>query len=207
MDERQSETLRKTSLGGSLLAAITASLCCIGPLVAVALGASGFATAGFFTKWRPLLLAVTFVLLGLAWFLTFRKPKQQCADGSCSTKPVARWNKIILVFATAVVLVSAAFPNLSSVILRKDTATGKSVNVAGAEVLKVRISSMDCAACAGSIRKTLSAEAGVRRADVSFDTKDAVVYYDANRISREEVIATINKTGFKAEPLIETKEP
>ena len=207
MDERQSEALRKTSLGGSVVAAITASLCCIGPLVAVAIGASGFAAAGFFTKWRPFLLASTFALLGLAWFLTYRKSKQQCADGSCSTNPVARWNRVVLWMATAAVFVSAAFPNLSSALLRKESATGESVNFTAANVLKVRIPSMDCAACAASIRKTLSAEAGVRRADVSFDTKDAVVYYDANRISREEVIATINKTGFKAEPLIETKEP
>lgn len=207
MNERRSETLRKTSLGGSILAAITASLCCIGPLVAAVLGASGFAAASFFSKWRPVLLAVTFLLLGLAWLLTYRKSKAECADGTCQTKPVARWNKIVLTFATIFVLVSAAFPNLSAVFVRNRSSSGDSANVAGADVLKVSIPSMDCAACAANIQKTLSAQAGVRKADVTFDTKQAVVYYDASRISREQVIETINNTGFKAETSTEKKEP
>ena len=84
----KSKALQKATLGGSILAAITASLCCIGPLVAVALGASGFAASAVFEKWRPVFLDVTFALLALAWYLTYRKPKTTCEEGSaCATKP------------------------------------------------------------------------------------------------------------------------
>src|SRR5713226_7325177 len=77
----KSKTLQTASLGGSILAAITASLCCIGPLVAVALGAGGFAASAVFEKWRPVFLGATFTFLALAWYLTYRKPKAACEEG------------------------------------------------------------------------------------------------------------------------------
>ena len=62
-------------LCGSVLSAIAASLCCIGPLVAVIVGASGFAAAGLFAQWRPLFLTITVLMLVAAWYLTYRHPK------------------------------------------------------------------------------------------------------------------------------------
>lgn len=198
----KSKALQKATLGGSILAAITASLCCIGPLVAVLLGAGGFAASAVFEKWRPVFLGVTFALLALAWYLTYRKPKAACEEGSaCATKPVSKWNKVILWFATGFVLIAAAFPSLSSAILR---ATQTTAPVAGADentaVLKVKIPSMDCAACALNIQSVLKKQAGVVSAQVSFDTKDAVVRYDATKLSPEKIIAAIDQTGFKTEP-------
>ncbi|HUZ06198.1 MAG TPA: mercuric transporter MerT family protein [Candidatus Paceibacterota bacterium] len=198
----KSKTLQKAALGGSLLAAITASLCCIGPLVAVLLGASGFAASAVFEKWRPVFLGVTFALLALAWYLTYRKPKAPCEEGStCATRPVAKWSKVVLWFATGVVLVTAAFPSLSSAILR---GTQSSAPVAVADgnsaVLKVKIPSMDCAACAVSIQTKLRQQPGVVTAQVSYDTKTAMVQYDATKLTPEKIIAAIDETGFKAEP-------
>jgi len=43
----------KLALGGSVLSAITASLCCIGPLVAVIVGASGLRQQGFLPNRVP----------------------------------------------------------------------------------------------------------------------------------------------------------
>jgi copper chaperone CopZ len=200
----KSKALQKASLGGSILAAITASLCCIGPLVAVALGAGGFAASAVFEKWRPAFLGVTFALLAQAWYLNYRKPKAACEEGSvCATKPVAKWNKVVLWFATVFVLVAAAFPSLSSAILRvtqSNPDAPSAVADANSAVLKVKIPSMDCAACALNIQSVLKKEAGVQQAQVSFDTKDAVVRYDAEKTSPEKIIAAIDQTGFKAEP-------
>jgi copper chaperone CopZ len=198
----KSKALQKATLGGSLLAAIAASLCCIGPLVAVALGTGGFAASALFEKWRPVFLGVTFALLALAWYLTYRKPKANCEEGSaCATKPVSKWNKMVLWFATGVVLLMAAFPSLSSAILR---ATQPSPPVAVADgnsaILKVKIPSMDCAACAVSIQTKLRKQTGVVTAQVSYDTKEAVVQYDTAKLSPEKIIAAIDQTGFKAEP-------
>lgn len=198
----KSKVLQKATLGGSILAAITASLCCIGPLVAVLLGASGFAASAVFEKWRAVFLGVTFALLALAWYLTYRKPKAACAEGSvCATKPVSKWNKVALWFATGAVLVTAAFPSLSSAILRGTQSNAPGVVAdANSAVLKVKIPSMDCAACAVSIQTKLRKQAGIITASVNYDTKDAVVQYDATKLLPEKIMATIDETGFKAEP-------
>ena len=198
----KSKALQKATLGGSVLAAITASLCCIGPMVAVLLGASGFAASAVFEEWRPVFLGLTVVLLALAWYLTYRKPKAACEEGSaCATKPVAKWNKAVLWFATGVILVTAAFPSLSSAILRGTQSNAPVVvTEANSAVLKVKIPSMDCAACALNIQSVLKKQAGVQQAQVSFDTKEAVVRYDATTLSPEKIIAAIDQTGFKAEP-------
>jgi copper chaperone CopZ len=198
----KSKALQKATLGGSVLAAITASLCCIGPLVAVALGAGGFVASAVFEKWRPVFLGVTFALLALAWYLTYRKPRAACAEGSaCASKPVTSWNKVVLWFATGVVFLMAAFPSLSSAILRGAQSNAPAVVTNGnSAVLKVKIPSMDCAACAVSIQKKLRRQQGVVAAHVSYDTKEAVVQYDTAKLSPEKIFGAINETGFKAEP-------
>jgi len=200
----KSKALQKATLGGSILAVIIASLCCIGPLIAVALGAGGFAASAVFEKWRPVFLAVTFALLALAWFLTYRKPKASCEKGSaCAAKPVSKWSKVVLWFATGFVLIAAAFPSLSSAILRgSQRSTPGVVAVPNSAILKVQIPSMDCAACALNIQSVLKKQAGVVQAQVSFDTKEAVVQYDRTKVSPEKIIAAIDQTGFKAEPTI-----
>jgi copper chaperone CopZ len=198
----KSKALQKATLGGSLLAAVIASLCCIGPLLAVAFGLGGFAASAVFEKWRPVFLGVTFALLALAWYLTYRKPKESCEEGSaCATKPAGKWNKVVLWIATGIVLLTTAFPSLSSVILR-GTQSSVPGAVAGdnSVVLKVEIPSMDCAACAVSIQTKMRKLAGVITASVNYDTKEAEVQYDATKLAPEKIIAAIDETGFKAEP-------
>lgn len=209
----KSRVLQKATLGGSVLAAIAASLCCIGPLVTVALGAGGFAASAVFEKWRPVFLGVTFALLALAWYLTYRKPEAACEDGStCATKPAAKWNKLVLWIATGIVLIAATFPSLSSAIARvtlggSDACCAPSAVVhSNTAVLKVKIPSMDCAACALNIQTILRKQAGVQQAQVSFDTKEAVVRYDAAKLSPEKVISAIDQSGFKAEPTIRKEQ-
>src|SRR6266566_9673787 len=93
----------KLTAVGSVIAAVAASICCIGPLVAVTLGVGSLAAASGLQKWRPLFLGVTFVLLGVAWYLTYRKPKAQgCAEGTaCAATPRAKGGKFVLWIATA----------------------------------------------------------------------------------------------------------
>lgn len=103
---------RETMLVASVIAAVTASLCCLGPIAAAVVGLGSFGAAAVFEAWRPYLLGLTFVLLALGFYFTYRKPEAQCADGSvCTTRPaVGRWNKILLWLATGLVVAFAAFP-------------------------------------------------------------------------------------------------
>jgi copper chaperone CopZ len=198
----------KVSMFGSVLAAIAASGCCIGPLVAVALGAGGFAASAVFEKWRPVFLGVTLTLLGLAWYLSYRKPKATCKQGSaCATAAVSKRNKVVLLFATAFVVAAAAFPSVASGLLRASRAASDAccalpiATKASSVVLRARIPKMDCAACALNIESVLKKQTGVEQARASFDTKEAVVQYDATKVSPEKIITAIDQTGFRAEPV------
>lgn len=108
---------QKTTLIGSVLTAILASVCCIGPLVFAVLGISG---AGFILKfeaYRPLFIIVATALLGTAFYFTYKKkPAEECADGTyCANPKSDRINKIILWVATGLVVIAIFFPTIISV--------------------------------------------------------------------------------------------
>lgn len=117
---RKAQTIAKA---GALISAILASACCRLPLLLIAFGVSGGALAARFEAVRPVLLPVTFALLGMAFFFTYRKPRVAAAtasDGgeSCGCPPevrrgftIKRMNRLMLWVVTVFVLAFAFFPN------------------------------------------------------------------------------------------------
>src|SRR5260370_12050250 len=103
----------KTFIGASLLAALAASLCCILAIVFALAGAGIVGASAFFEAWRPVLLAITFILLGLGFYFAYRK-RMTCAPGSACERPaVTKAGRIWLWLATVFVLLFAAFPYYS----------------------------------------------------------------------------------------------
>ena len=170
------------------------------------LSVGSLAAASGLEKWRPLFLGLTFVLLGMAWYLTYRKPKPEpCAEGpACAARPGAKGGKAVLWIATALAVALAALPLYAAAVARllhpEGAGPARSAG-ANAASMKVKIPSMDCAACAVNIQRTLRKKEGVAQAEVVFKTKEAVIEYDPARISPEKIVAVIDGTGFKAEPL------
>ncbi|HEY5552638.1 MAG TPA: mercuric transporter MerT family protein [Opitutaceae bacterium] len=182
------------TIGGAVLAGIAASLCCVGPLLALSIGLGSFAAAEWFAEWRPVLLGLTFVLLGLAWFLTYRRSKADCADGSCARRP-GKAARISLWVGTLVALAAAVYPSLP--------AANHGINAAAIApsdaTLSVMIPSMDCAACAKGIEASIGRAPGVKQAAVDFDTKTAVLVFDPAFTSREQLLALIDASGFPSD--------
>lgn len=111
-----SNNIHKTTLIGSILTAILASICCIGPIVFAVLGISG---AGFvlkFEAYRPLFIILAVGLLGTAFYFTYKKkPAEECADGTyCANPKSDRINKIILWIATVLIFAAIFFPTIIS---------------------------------------------------------------------------------------------
>ena len=183
------------------MSALAASLCCLGPLVAAVLGIGGFAASSWFAAWRPYFLAASFGLLALAWYLTYRRAPGTCADGeSCAPAAGRKGAKIFLWVVTALAIPAALFPSLLSL---GGTSLATATKADGTE-LRVRIPSMDCVACAKGIEATLRRTPGVIHATVDYDTKNAVIVFDPQRTTAAELIATIDRTGFKAEKISQT---
>lgn len=180
------------SLAGGVFAGIAASVCCLGPLLALALGLGG--SAAWFAPWRPVLLGVTFVLLGLAWYLTYRRPRAACAEGSCD-QPPGRAARVGLWLGTLVALGAAIFPALPTANLTFDA---RAV-AAGHAKFSVSVPSMDCPACATGLEASLRRVPGVKQVAVDYGSKLAVLAYDPAVVSRDQLLAVIDASGFPAE--------
>ena len=94
------------------LAAIGASLCCIGPLVLVALGIGG-AWISYLTAlepYRPFFVVITLVFLFLAFRKLYIIPRQCEPDDVCAISTVLRNQKIIFWVISVLLIALLTFP-------------------------------------------------------------------------------------------------
>ncbi len=105
-DQSRSKWLAAAGISGALMA----SSCCVVPLLLVTLGISG-AWIGNLTAlepYKPYLLSITFLLLGLGFWYVYFKPKKECEEGSYCARPFsARITKFALWIATLLAILSA----------------------------------------------------------------------------------------------------
>lgn len=112
-----SDGLGKAALAGGLLAAIVASVCCLGPLVLVSVGIGGAWISGLtaFEPYRPYALGVALVCMGLAWRQIYRAPAAaQCEPGTlCALPQTNRIYRVMFWLVSAFVLLALGFPYLA----------------------------------------------------------------------------------------------
>ncbi|KTD53892.1 mercuric transporter MerT family protein [Legionella quateirensis] len=98
-----------SALGGAIIGALTASLCCIGPGVLLAFGISG-AWVSTFTQLeflRPIGLVITLGFLMLAFWKLYLEAPQSCsADKPCAL----RIQRFIFWVITLLLILLLAFP-------------------------------------------------------------------------------------------------
>lgn len=114
----RSPSLRRATLGASMASAFAASICCIGPLAAALLGATGLGALVAFERYRWYFTGITLFFLAGAFYMTYRKKIEgACEPGSvCATvgpTRVERINRIVLWVITVVVLLVLTFPTWS----------------------------------------------------------------------------------------------
>lgn len=108
---------RLAALGG-VSAGIASALCCVGPLVAVAIGVSGAGLAATFEPLRPYFLGAAGLSLGAGFFWVSREEQKACDPGKRCASPEARRSmKRWLWIATAIVLVFGSFSWWSKFVL------------------------------------------------------------------------------------------
>jgi copper chaperone CopZ len=71
-------------------------------------------------------------------------------------------------------------------------------NHSDSDRLRLRIVGLDCVACSLVIRRALEEVNGVRNVGVSYMMNLALVDYDPDVVSKEEIMKAVKKTGYDA---------
>ena len=197
------------SAGAGLLVAITASLCCITPVLALISGASGIAASfSWLEPFRPYLIGITVLVLGFAWY---QKLKPKPADMDCACEPGEEektpfmQSKLFLGMVTVFAMVMLAFPYYSSIFYPDVQKDNLAVSQSTVHEISLAIDGMTCTSCEEHIDHAAMEVAGVLTANSDFKTGEAIVKYDESTSSRQEVIDAINATGYKVVSVIEKK--
>lgn len=102
----------RRSLFAAVIAAIGASLCCVAPLVLLALGIGGawISTLTALEPYRPIFIGVVLVFLGLAFHKLYIAPRKCAAGDACAVPGTLRNQRIIFWTVTLVLAALVAFP-------------------------------------------------------------------------------------------------
>jgi copper ion binding protein len=185
----------KTLATASIVSAVLASLCCIGPLVAVGLGIGVFGAATLFESLRPYLLVFTAALLGTAFYWTYRKqPQEKCEGEACAVGPQEKFRKILLWVVTAAVVALAAFPYYSGFFWSQ--ASTALAAAGGSAMAEFRVEGMTCAGCAATLENALMKTPGVATVAVSLEGKSAHVRYNPSQVSTDQLLTVTRGSGF-----------
>lgn len=193
---------RTTRLGlaGAVAGALAASICCLGPLVLVALGATGAWIGGLaaIEPYRPLFILATVGLLGFAFYREYRKPNAEaCKPGSaCAVPAVRRRARAALWLVAALVLALLALPYVSPALVAS-AATGSSSGPTATVTLAVH--NMTCDGCVATVTKALTAVPGVTHAHVTLEPPRAEVTYDPARVNLRQLAAATGEVGYPAD--------
>ncbi|MGB9774106.1 MAG: mercury(II) reductase [Bacteroidota bacterium] len=190
----------KISLAGiAVVSAILGSICCVGPVMAGAVGIAAGALFAKFSDYRPFFLTFSLFALGYGFYAVYsKKQKVECEDGECKVRAPNKFSKPVLWFSTILVALIFALPYLN-------TAKVHSVSVANGENPKVgkigkvvlRIDGLDCESCFVPVRKVLGKRDGVLKLVPNFERQELYVEFDSVKVKLSEIVKSIDETGFK----------
>lgn len=102
----------KRSMIAAIIAAIGASLCCIGPLVLLGLGIGGtwISNLTALEPYRPIFIGITLVFLFMAFRKLYLIPPQCSPDDACAVPSTLRNQRIIFWVVTVLMIALLTFP-------------------------------------------------------------------------------------------------
>lgn len=115
-------TRRKAGLvaAGGVLGALAAMSCCIVPLALFALGISGawIANLTALAPYQPIVIGATLALLTTGYYLVYRRPGVDCAEGeACARLLPRRGVKLALWVATVLAALAVVLPYVTGPLL------------------------------------------------------------------------------------------
>lgn len=184
-------------IGVGLLTAISASICCITPVLALLAGTSGLAsTFSWLGPFRPYLIGLTILVLGYAWYQKLKPQKQINCNCDTNDKTPFVQTKIFLGIISVFVGLMLAFPLYAQIFYQnteKKTTIIDSSNITTAEF---RINGMTCSGCEEHVNNEVNKLTGIIKTNVSYDNGNATIAFDLTKTDIGEIEKAIVKTGY-----------
>jgi len=203
MKNKKSSSLALTSV----LTAISASLCCITPVLALLAGSSGVAaTFSWLEPFRPWLIGITVVVLAFAWYQKLKPRTEEEIACACDDdeKPSFWQSKKFLGIVTVFAAIMLAFPYYSYTFY-PETKLSESENVNLESTYEINITGMTCTGCEEHVKLEIGKLPGISGLEVSYEKANAVVTFDESKTDIEEVKSAVDKTGYKVESVNKSK--
>ena len=182
----------------TIITAILASLCCIGPLAVLFLGSTSIGLFSIFEPLRPIFGILSVITLVIAYSKIFKEGKADCCNTEELKKSFSK-QKRILKSITPIVFVLLAFPYFTAG-LHGDN-TGDQSGMKSEWVIE----GMTCEGCAAGMERVLTATDGMNSCNVSYEKGIMICYTDESNLSPNEISVLVNRNGFKA--VVKTEKP
>jgi copper chaperone CopZ len=184
-------------IGAGLLTAITASLCCITPVLALIAGTSGIAsTFSWIEPFRPYLIGLTILVLGFAWYQKLKPQKEIDCDCETDEKPKFIQSKKFLGIVTVFAIVMLAFPYYSGIFYPNTEKQIIVVDKSDIKTTEFKISGMTCASCEEHVNHEVNKLSGIIKSTASYENGNAIVEFDNSKTNIAEIETAINGTGY-----------
>jgi mercuric ion transport protein len=194
----------KKLAGLGLLTAVSASLCCITPVLALLAGTSGLAsTFSWLDPLRPYLIGLTVLVLGFAWYQKLKPQKQ--IDCNChptdlpddkSRKAPFMQTKKFLGIVTFFAVLMLAFPMYAHVFFPKSENQTIITDQSNVLTLEFKINGMTCSGCEEHVNHEVNKLTGIVETSVSYEYGNAIIKFDQTQTNIDEIEKAIEKTGY-----------
>ncbi|TPN87319.1 mercuric transport protein MerTP [Aquimarina algicola] len=185
-------------IGAGLLTAITASLCCITPVLALVAGTSGIAsTFSWIEPFRPYLIGLTILVLCFAWYLKLKPQKEIDCECEMEEKPKFIQSKKFLGMITVFAFVMLAFPYYSRIFYANTEKQIIVVNKSDIKTTEFKISGMTCTGCEEHVNHEVNKLDGIVTSKVSYEKGNAIIEFDKTKTNETEIEKAISSTGYK----------
>lgn len=184
-----------------VLSALTASLCCIAPVLALLAGTSSIAsTFSWVEPLRPFLIGATALLIAFAWYQKLRPQVQKEIDCQCEEgeKPPFIQSNTFLGMLTLFAGLMLAFPYYSHAFYsQSDTQASASFQEKPTQKLVLDIKGMTCAGCEAHVEQAANKVEGIQKAKASYAEGKAEIEFDPTRTNPEKIMDAVKTTGYK----------
>jgi copper chaperone CopZ len=170
-------------------------MCCVGPLLFIAIGVGSAAV--FVGRYHWFFLIGAIAVLTWAWAKHLRE-KMIC---DCGRKAMeGRRSGVFTLLIATVLVVGFAGLNISRYVfasapvsLQTETQLANGLNR-----IVISVEGLSCVACEIPVRHALRRIDGVKSVQVNAGTKTATVDYEPAKTNPKQLVAAINATGYRA---------